>query len=87
MVELCELAIAGAEKILEQIDDSNGDVMPAILELASVHLDACKVTGPDPVKLAKRLFPLPTEGRWDTFYNVLPAAQPLGKKGCVAIAN
>ncbi|WP_234775322.1 SWIM zinc finger family protein [Paraburkholderia tropica] len=82
MVELCELAIAGAEKSLEQIDDSNGDVMPAILELASVHLDACKITGPDPVKLAERLFRFQTEGRWDTFYNVLPAyAEPLGKSG------
>ncbi|MBB3255999.1 putative Zn finger protein [Paraburkholderia bannensis] len=82
VVELCELAIAGAEKSLEQIDDSNGDVMPAILELASVHLDACKITGPDPVKLAERLFRFQTEGRWDTFYNVLPAyAEPLGKSG------
>jgi uncharacterized Zn finger protein len=82
VVELSELAIAGAEKSLEQIDDSGGDVMPAILELASVHLDACKLTGPDPVKLAERLFRFQTEGRWDTFYNVLPAyAEPLGKNG------
>jgi hypothetical protein len=34
VVELAELAIAGAEKSLEQIDDSGGDVMPAIQELA-----------------------------------------------------
>ncbi|HTR08733.1 MAG TPA: SWIM zinc finger family protein [Paraburkholderia sp.] len=82
VVELSELAIAGAETSLEQIDDSGGDVMPAILELASVHLDACKLTGPDPVKLAERLFRFQTEGKWDTFYNVLPAyAEPLGKNG------
>ncbi|WP_175970901.1 SWIM zinc finger family protein [Burkholderia sp. BCC0322] len=82
VVELSELAIAGAEASLEQIDDSGGDVMPAILELASVHLDACKLTGPDPVKLAERLFRFQTEGKWDTFYNVLPAyAEPLGKNG------
>ncbi|MBB3260893.1 hypothetical protein F4827_005800 [Paraburkholderia bannensis] len=31
VVELCELAIAGAEKSLEQIDDPDGEVMPAIL--------------------------------------------------------
>lgn len=56
--------------------------MPGILELASVHLDACKMTGPDPVKLAERLFCFQTEGKWDTFYNVLPAyAEPLGKNG------
>ncbi|AOK47983.1 hypothetical protein WT60_14825 [Burkholderia sp. MSMB617WGS] len=82
VVELSELAIAGAETSLEQIDDSGGDVMPAILELASVHLDACKLTVPDPVKLAERLFRFQTEGKWDTFYNVLPAyAEPLGKNG------
>ncbi|CAG9173466.1 hypothetical protein LMG23992_02461 [Cupriavidus laharis] len=82
VVELSELAIAGAENSLGQIDDSNGGVMPGILELASVHLDACKQTGPDPVKLAERLFRLQTEGEWDTFYNVLPAyEEPLGKSG------
>ncbi|MBE0632810.1 MAG: SWIM zinc finger family protein, partial [Burkholderia vietnamiensis] len=63
VVELSELAIAGAEASLEQIDDSGGDVMPAILELASVHLDACKLTGPDPVKLAERLFRFQAEGK------------------------
>jgi hypothetical protein len=82
VVELSELAIAGAEKSLEQIDDSNGGVMPTILELASVHLDACRVTRPDPVKLAERLFRFQTKGSWDTFYNVLPAyAEPLGESG------
>jgi uncharacterized Zn finger protein len=82
VVELSEVAIAGAEQSLEQIDDSGGDVMPAILELASVHLDACKLTEPDPVALAERLFRFQTEGKWDTFYNVLPEyAEPLGKSG------
>lgn len=82
VVELSELAIAGAESSLGQIDDSNGGVMPGILELASVHLDACKQTGPDPVKLAEQLFRLQTEGEWETFYNVLPAyEEPLGKSG------
>ena len=82
VVELAELAIAGAEKSLEQIDDSGGDVMPAIMELASVHLEACRRTGPDAVALAGRLFRFQTEGAWDTFYDVLPAyAEPLGDAG------
>lgn len=82
VVELSELAIAGAEKSLEQIDDSSGNVMPAIVELASVHLDACRLTRPDPVKLAERLFRLQTESVWDTFYDVLPAyVEPLGEGG------
>jgi uncharacterized Zn finger protein len=82
VVELAELAIAGAEKSLEQIDDSGGGVMPAILELAAAHLEACRLTAPAPVKLAERLFSFQTEGVWDTFYNVLPAyAQALGDAG------
>ncbi|CAE6710943.1 SWIM zinc finger family protein [Paraburkholderia nemoris] len=82
VVELAELAIAGAEKRLEQIDDSGGDVMPAIMELASVHLAACQQTRPDAVKLAERLFRYQTEGVWDTFYDVLPAyTEPLGDTG------
>jgi hypothetical protein len=67
VVDLTELAIAGAEKSLEQIDDSGGDVMPAIMELAAVHLAACRQTRPDAVKLAGRLFRFQTEGVWDTF--------------------
>jgi len=82
VVELTELAIAGAETSLEQIDDSGGGVMPGILELASVHLDACQQTRPDPVQLAERLFRLQVEGQWDTFHDVLPAyTEPLGKSG------
>ncbi|AMM18532.1 hypothetical protein AX768_30280 (plasmid) [Burkholderia sp. PAMC 28687] len=82
VVELAEVAIAGAEKSLEQIDDSGGDVMPAIMELAAVHLEACRQTRPDPSKLAERLFRFQTEGVWDTFYDVLPAyAQALEERG------
>jgi uncharacterized Zn finger protein len=82
VVDLAELAIAGAEKSLEQIDDSGGDVMPAIMELAAVHLAACRQTRPDAVELAERLFRFQAEGVWDTFYDVLPAyAEPLGDTG------
>ena len=82
VVELAEIAIAEAEKSLEQIDDSSGNVMPAIQQLAAVHLDACMQTKPDAIKLAERLFRYQTEGVWDTFDNVLPAyAAPLGEAG------
>ncbi|WP_243856393.1 hypothetical protein [Paraburkholderia sp. BL6665CI2N2] len=82
VVELAELAIAGAEASLEHIDDSGGDVMPAIMELVAVHLEACRQTHPDPIRLAERLFRFHTEGVWDTFYDVLPAyAEPLGNLG------
>ncbi|WP_427312140.1 SWIM zinc finger family protein [Cupriavidus sp. H39] len=82
VVELTELAIAGAEHSLNQIDDSGGGVMPGIMELADVHLDACLQTRPDPVRLAERLFRLQMEGERDTFHDVLPAyTGPLGENG------
>jgi uncharacterized Zn finger protein len=82
VVELAELAIAGAEKSLEQIDDSNGDVMPGIIELAAVHLEACRQTSPDAIKLAERHYRFQVDGSWDTFYEVIPAyAEPLGERG------
>ncbi|SPR95936.1 SWIM zinc finger family protein [Cupriavidus taiwanensis] len=82
VVELTELAIAGAESSLNQIDDSGGGVMPGIMELADVHLDACLQTRPDPVQLAERLFRLQMEGERDTFCDVLPAyAGPMGESG------
>ncbi|KHK61019.1 hypothetical protein PI86_00730 [Burkholderia sp. A9] len=82
VVELAELAIADAEASLEQIDDSDGSVVPGIEELTGVHLDACVQTRPEPVKLAERLFRLQVDGQWDTFRGVLPAyEEPLGDAG------
>ncbi len=82
MLRKLELAIAGAEESLEQIDDSNGEAMPAIQLLAEVHRRACQQRRPDPVEPAERLFHLQTEGSWDTFYDVLPDyREPLGNAG------
>jgi len=82
VVELAELAIVESENSLERMDDSNGHVMPAIQELAGIHLEACERTRPDPDKLAERLFRLQTEGKWGTFRDALPAyADVLGDAG------
>ncbi|WP_115679034.1 SWIM zinc finger family protein [Cupriavidus taiwanensis] len=82
VVELAELGIAGAENSLNQIDDSGGGVMPGIMALADVHLDACLQTRPHPVSLAERLFRLQMEGERDTFFDVLPAyAEPMDESG------
>jgi uncharacterized Zn finger protein len=56
LVELIEDAIAQGEVSLGQIDDSNGEVMPVIMQLREVHERACNRLGPDPVALAERLF-------------------------------
>jgi len=73
LVEIIEQAIAQAEDALGHIDDSNGSVMPMIMELRDVHMRACNALKPDPVALAERLFRFQTTGDWDTFHSVLPA--------------
>jgi tetratricopeptide (TPR) repeat protein len=82
LVELIEEAIAQAENALEHIDDSDGSVMPAIMQLREVHERACDSLEPDPVALAERLFQFQTTGDWDTFHSVLPSYQrALGESG------
>jgi uncharacterized Zn finger protein len=73
LIEIIEQAIAQAEDALGNIDDSNGSVMPAIMELREVHERACNNLNPDPVALAERLFRLQMTGDWDTFHSVLPS--------------
>ncbi|MBN3755634.1 hypothetical protein G3N95_22015 [Paraburkholderia sp. Tr-20389] len=82
VIELAELAIEGAETSLERIDDSGGYVLPAIHELAAVHLEACERMRPDPVALAERLYRLQIESTWGIFSDVLPAYEDsLGDAG------
>ncbi|MBI0330645.1 SWIM zinc finger family protein [Burkholderia plantarii] len=82
VVELAELAIELAVESLERIDDSGGAVLPAIGELAAVHLDACLRTRPEPIALAQRLHHLQSMDDWRIFDDVLPNyAQALGDEG------
>src|SRR5271165_3068365 len=82
LVEIIEQAIAQAEDALGNIDDSDGSVMPAIMELREVHERACNNLNPEPVELAERLFQFQTTGDWDTFRSVLPSyVRALGQSG------
>ena len=82
LVEIIEQAIAQAEDALGNIDDSDGSVMPAIMELREVHERACNNLNLDPVALAERLFRFQTTGDWDTFHSVLPSYErALGQSG------
>ena len=85
LIEVIEEAIALAEEALQHIDDSGGEVMPAIVELRKVHLAACNALHPDPVALAERLYGFQMDGQWDTFHEVLPDyAEALGEEGLAA---
>lgn len=85
LIEVIEEAIALAEEALQQVDDSGGEVMPAILQLRKVHLAACNALHPDPVALAERLYGFQMDGQWDTFHELLPDyAEALGGEGLAA---
>ena len=82
LVLLIEEAVSLAEAALQHIDDSGGEVMPAILHLQKVHLAACIALRPDPVALGKRLHDYQIDGEWDTYSEVLPAySAALGEAG------
>jgi uncharacterized Zn finger protein len=82
LVELIEQAITQSESGLEQVDDSNGEVYPAIEHLCAVHLQACRKLKPDPVALADRLFRYQMDGGSDSFYQILPTYDAaLGEHG------
>lgn len=85
LVPLIESAIAAAEEALQQIDDSNGEVFPAIKRLQEVHVAACNFLSPDPIALAARLFEYQMSSEWDTYSDVLPDyAEALGEEGVAA---
>jgi tetratricopeptide (TPR) repeat protein len=60
LVELAQYAIERTEGVLEQIDDSGGEVGGILSELGELHLKACKMARPDTVALAENLFRLET---------------------------
>jgi tetratricopeptide (TPR) repeat protein len=60
LVELAQYAIEQTEKVLEDVDDSNGQVGDVLCRLGDLHLKACKLARPNPEKLATELFRLET---------------------------
>lgn len=60
LVELAQYAIERTEAVLEQIDDSNGQVGEVLCRLGDLHLKACKMARPDASDLAENLFHLET---------------------------
>lgn len=66
-VELAEHALAAAERALDHVDDSGGEMGDVIGRLQQLHLDACEQASPDPVALAERLFRWELGSAWGVF--------------------
>ena len=82
VVELAEYALKLAERALDHIDDSDGQMGDAIARIEELHLDACSRARPDPTALAERLFVWELDGPWDVFDQaVIRYAEVLGDTG------
>jgi uncharacterized Zn finger protein len=82
IVELAEHALKIAERALEHVDDSGGQMADVIARLEDLHRDACCRARPDPVALAERLFAWEFNGAWDVFdHAVSRYAEVLGDAG------
>ena len=67
VVQLAEYALAAAERAMDNVDDSDGQMRSMIARLEELHLHACEVARSDPVALAERLFAWEIGGPWDIF--------------------
>jgi uncharacterized Zn finger protein len=82
VVALAEHALKAAERALDHIDDSDGQMGDAIARIEELHLDACSRARPDPTALAERLFAWELDGPWDVFDQaVIRYANVLGDAG------
>jgi hypothetical protein len=56
VVEFCEFAVHCLEEHAPSIDDADDELRGLAARLGDLHLQACQVTAPEPVTLARRLF-------------------------------
>ncbi len=82
LIDLCEYALRRVETAAGRVDDSDGYMRPLLDRLQAIHIAACRVAKPDPIKLANRLFKWEMEGDWDTFFGAAETyAEVLGETG------
>lgn len=82
VVGLAEHALKLAERALDHVDDSGGQMGDAIARIEELHLDACTQARPDPTALAERLFVWELDGPWDVFDQAVARyAEVLGDTG------
>lgn len=81
-MKLADHAIDRIEGAIGQIDDSDGHCGGLLERARDIHLAACLAAKPDPVELARDLFPRELNGEYDTFYGAVARyAKVLGKAG------
>jgi tetratricopeptide (TPR) repeat protein len=75
-------AIDRIEDAIDEIDESGGHGSGLLEQAGDIHLAACLAAKPDPVALARYLFPRQLHGQYDTFYRaVVRYDETLGEAG------
>ncbi len=85
VIQLAEHGLSEIEDCMEYMDDSDGWMSGHLHRLQELHLEACRVARPDPVKLAERLFEMEMASSFDTFHQAaLVYRDILGETGRAA---
>jgi hypothetical protein len=85
-VQLAEHAIRRVERMMEHVDDSDGELFDVLERLQELHLEACLEAcleaRPDPVPLARRLFKAELASGYDVFHGAVERyGEVLGETG------
>lgn len=81
-MELALHAIDCIEDAIDDTGDSDGEGYALLEQAGDIHLAACLAAKPDPVVLARDLFPRQLHGQYDTFYRaVVRYDEALGEAG------
>ena len=82
VVDLAEYAATRVEKLLEECDDSNGELGDLLESIGELHLAACRKARPDPAELAGRFLHHELHDDLDTFFHAAERyAGVLGEQG------
>lgn len=85
VVDLSESGLQDLAGAIESLDDSDGYISGLRDRLLGLHFQACEVSRPDPVALAKRLFQYELHSELDIFHGAAAQyATILGAKGLAA---
>ena len=81
-LELVEHLLERLDEGMGEADDSEGEIYDVGLQAGQLHLELCRVVGPDPLELASRLFERQIEGLTDLFADADETyAEVLGRDG------
>jgi uncharacterized Zn finger protein len=85
VLELVDYLLDGLEELLEELDDSEGEVQAVLERVEALHLAACEKSRPDPEALAEWLFEREMGAEQSIFFQAIGSyAELLGAQGLAA---